>query len=174
MRDQTTTPPAEPERTEDLLYGDPDVIAQTYRPTLLDAAERLADHTGWSQAELDTHLREMAGFFNDAGIHSTDAARVHTLIARHLREPADEATVRQWETQARERLRTTYGISEGQRRLEAAKQFVKARPALAKSLVESGAGSHPDVIAAIAENLTPGTTRVRMTPRGSGPDRSAS
>ena len=161
----TEQPADRTERTEqdiaDTLYGDPKVLAKSYAPHLADAANRLRDHAGMTSEQYERSIEDAAVVFTDAGIPSDRAARLYDAIVEHTINRPDDATVEQWSVESRQQLRERYGADEADRRLAAAAEFVKQRPGLASLLRESGMGSHPEFVLALAAN----PSALRVTPR---------
>lgn len=160
QRDNQSRPASERD-VADALFGSVESLVSSYGPALADAADRLSDRTGMSQADRDAHVTEMASAFDDARIPPREAAALHSLIVQHVGKPADSATVDAWTMRSRQLLRDRYGIDEGQRRMAIVGKFIENRPALAKLLKETGITSHPDVIMALAES----PDAIRLTPR---------
>ena len=158
---ENVEPPAEPVETTDAideaelaerLYGDPAERVSSYTPSLSDSFDRLTDLTGMSVEQRTGAMQETVEVFTDAQIPAEPAARLHALMVAHVANPADDATVERWATEAREALRERYGHAEAERRLDAARTFVKNRPELQRLLDVTGLGSHPEVVRALAEN----------------------
>jgi hypothetical protein len=158
------SPPAEPDPAEETaaerLFGSRESLRTDYGPALKDSLDRLSDSTGATPEQLQGHLDAVAEVFSDARINSREASGLHSLLVSHLSAPVDDATVQQWETESRRELREQYGDDAG-RRLAAAQKFVAARPDLQRTLDETGLGSHPRVILALAEKAN----GMRMVPR---------
>jgi hypothetical protein len=153
------TLPAEAETEDDRAARHFDIPGM-YRGDLRDSMNRLGDLTGGSKDELDEIMRETAMTFYDAKIPPLKASSLHSLMVHHLRTPADEDTEQEWTVQTRRQLRERYG-DDAPKRLEKVREFVSKRPALEKLLTETGLGSHPDVVLALAENAN----QLRLQPR---------
>lgn len=134
------------------LYGGMKSIRSVYQPPVQHTIDRLGDRTGWdAEAKQGFADAVMTAYF-DAGVDPQTGATLTHTIAHYVGEPADEPTQRTWEAESRRALRERFG-SDADRRLAAARQFVAARPVLADHLNRSGAGSHPEVIVALAERI---------------------
>ena len=70
----------------------PDATAE-YRSTLAPDIARLRDASGLSAEDAEARLVATAEAFQDAGISSRDAARLHSLITARTVTPADAVTV---------------------------------------------------------------------------------
>ena len=164
MSDDKNQPPRS---TADKWYGSTQTLVSAYGPALADTLHHIGDATGLDRAALDAHLRDTVEVFRDAQIEPQVASRLHALIARHIAKPADDATRQTWATEARRSLRQTYG-ADAERRMDVATQFVSARPGLHQLLNQTGLGSHPEVIMALAERTS--QLRVAPTPPGTSLD----
>lgn len=133
------------------FYGSEASVLQHFHPSIKDAADRLADSQGWSQAQRSSCVSDSARLFHDARMNSGEAAIVLGTVAQLAKTPPDELTQREWETKVRGELRTRYGIDEGNRRLAQVNAYLGTKPELAKLLKVTGAGSHPDVALRLAE-----------------------
>lgn len=156
-----TPPETEPETLGDLMYGSDESVRSGYRPSLIDAAHRLQDAMGMNAEEREAHVLEVSRFAYDASLPSGEAAGLHGLLVGHMLKPADDATVQQWATESRQWMRAQYGDQEADRRMGRIRQFVSARPQLAKALEESGVGSHPSLIKTLADRAD----TLRLRPR---------
>lgn len=145
----------------DALYGSAAAIRSAYEPSLKESVDRIGHQTGWSQAERDAYVTGAAETFSDARIPSGEAAVLHGMLAHHIANPPDEATLSQWAAASRKEVYDRYGLDEGNRRLEAAKQFVSARPGLAQLATASGIEAHPRFVMSLVERVG----EMRMTPR---------
>lgn len=135
------------------LFRDPDVVTKSYAPVLRTSADRLRDATGMSESEVNTHLQDVATFFDDAGITNDAAASLHSIMVHHLTNPVEDGTFDEWQTESRRLLREQYGAADADRRLNAVRAFVDARPTLKGKLNQSGVGSHPRLVLALAERV---------------------
>jgi hypothetical protein len=132
------------------LWGSVDSIRKVYSAPLGDSLGRLRDATGMGAAEADAHLTEFAVAFHDAGIEPGEAGVIHSLVAGHTVAEPDAEQIERWATESRRMLRERFP-DDADRRMEAARQFVRERPKLARALQASGIGSHPYLIGALAE-----------------------
>lgn len=147
----------------DALYGDPAIVGKTYELSMQDSVNRMTDHLGWSEQQRTEHVQAVALAFQDARIPPGPAGTLHSLISQYSTEPADDATMKGWAVETRRALREQYGITEGDRRLEVARQFVSRRPELARLLNETGVGSHPEFVKSLVES--PHSMRLAPRPR---------
>lgn len=141
----------------EVLFGSDESIASNYAPSLLDSMNQLRDSTGMSEADSQTLLTATAHFFHGAGIKSEFAAKVHSQIVENLRRPPDPATLNEWATTARQRVRERYP-EDGDQRMALAKDFIDSHPAVRKQLDASGISSDPGLVLALADyayNLRP-------------------
>jgi hypothetical protein len=143
-----TEPISPPIPTADLLYSDDEPVTDSYKPSLADSMNQLRDSTGMTEAESEKLLLETAHFFHGANINPGYAQNLHGRIVAFLERPPDDPTFGQWQTESRQRLREKF--PDADTRMEAVKQYVNAHPAIRKQLEDSGMGSHPDVILALA------------------------
>jgi hypothetical protein len=134
----------------DLFYSDDEPVLSAYEPSLTDSMNMLRDSTGMSEAESEKLLLETAHFFRAANIQPGFASKLHGQIVQHLQRPPDDPTFNQWQTETRKQLREKYS-DDADRRIEAVKSYVNSHPTIRKQLEDSGMGSHPDVILALAE-----------------------
>lgn len=134
----------------DTLFGSTATLVSSYGPSLADAADQLMDVQGWTRAQRDVHIAEMARIYHDANIAPEQASRLHALVAHHTRVPADDVTATGWTIESRRALREHYP-DDFEARLATAREFIAQRPALASLLNTTGIGSHPDVVLALSE-----------------------
>lgn len=139
-------------RAAETLFGSDETAVSSYAPRLMDSADAAADRVGLSGAEHGALLHELSTTFRDAGINATLGDTIGTQLLARIGNPADAATVQEWNQEARRIVREQYGFAEGDRRLKLARDFIAARPALAKRLTETGVGSFPALVVALAEN----------------------
>lgn len=161
-RASTESKATEPESAvAELFFGSDETLVSSYGPSLADAVDRLTDITGMSAADRESHITAAARLFDEARIGPSEASRLHSLAVEHIAKPADDATVAEWESESRQKLRDKFGLDEGQQRIKIVKEFIANRPGLKKLLAESGLGSHPDIVLALAER----SEELRMKPR---------
>lgn len=140
-------------RLADAFYGNgasDEGIRQLYEPSLGSTMNRLQDFAGWTPEERKQHGIGVARFFAGASIDSGDAAALYSLFAHHVQEPADDRTVRDWETETRRILRERYG-DEAPKRLATVREYVSQFKDLGALLDQSGLGSHPNLVTALVE-----------------------
>jgi hypothetical protein len=142
-----------------------DALVSSYGPVLRPSAEELANRTGMSRAQVDEHVKNTAVLFYEAGVHNESfAAKLHGQVVKYGTEPADDETVSKWEQESNRKLRETYSDSDRSRREARVKEFLSKRPEFAKTLADSGLGSHPDFVLTLFENadrlqIVPSTQR---------------
>lgn len=124
--------------------------AKMYSGELQSSMNQLSDSIGMTAADRDRAYAAHSAFFEDAGISPREAGSLHSLLASHVATPADDATARQWATEARRHLREQYG-PEAETRLAKVEAFVRSRPEFAQLLKATGLQSHPRLIASLAE-----------------------
>jgi hypothetical protein len=145
------TPAGEEIRTADLLYKDSlGKENGLYSAALQEGMTRLADAHLLDSKELETIRAETAGVFHDLRADSTTTKQLHDLIVTNMLKPASEEQRKEWERESYTKLREKYGDS-AKERLQAAKEFVEARPKLNATLNASGAGSNPKLVLELAE-----------------------
>lgn len=147
----------EPLTLAELYYSDPVAVTDTYRPSIGESVDQIRDRTGMNEADSAALLNETSQFFHGANIRPEQAVGLHSLIVKHLKEPASEAIEKEWATESRRLVREKYG-EDGVRRLAAVKQFVNSYSALDQQVNASGVGSHPTFVLAMvdrANNLRP-------------------
>jgi len=148
---------SEPISEADLFFRSDESVVSGYEPSLADSFHQLQDSTGMSAAETKSLLTETSQFFYGAGINSEFASKLHGQIVQHIQRPPDNPTFNQWQTESRQHLREKYP-DDADERMEKVKAYVNSHPTIRKQLEDSGMGSHPDVILALAEranNLRP-------------------
>ena len=146
---------------ESVLYGSPESLRSTYAQALRWSLNALAKATDLDPEDVQQIADDASELFADARLAPAEAEKLYKLMARQASAgPADDATVAGWTREARDRLRERFGDS-AKSKLEAAQAFVNNRPELAAFLRESGVGSHPDIVMALAEN----SHTFRMKPR---------
>lgn len=153
--DRSPAPPPAgeaPERPSDaeVLFGDPDRLAQSYAPNLRDSVSRLGDLSGADAETLAAHLRGAAAVFHEAGIEPGRAAILHERLVAGLAAPPDDAARATAEVDARRQLRARVGLEGAAAAIRDARAYVQARPDLVAWLDVAGVGNDPDFILAFA------------------------
>jgi hypothetical protein len=145
----------EPRDVAELLYGSDESLRSDYGPSLVGSTDLLTDLAGWTEEQRDEHLRNATRVFHDAGIRADAASSLHALLAQHVRAPAADETIQQWEVESRRQLRERYrergGIAEANRRMTLVREYLADHPAIAKMLKDSGVGSHPKFVTELAD-----------------------
>lgn len=139
---------------KEALWGSDESLRGMYSTALRDNLGRLRDATEMTEADVNSHLLDMAKFGNDAGIPPQEMTGLHGLIVHHVEKPANDATVQQWALEARRGLRERYGEDGLARAAEASKYLKENHPALQDYLNRTGVGSHPRVVLQLAEKIT--------------------
>ncbi|MDQ6769844.1 MAG: hypothetical protein M3Z54_07650 [Gemmatimonadota bacterium] len=141
----------------EIFYSDDAPVVATYEPSIGESINQLRDRTGMNEADSAKLLTETSQFFHGANIPPGQAVNLHSLIVKHLQEPASNELESEWATESRRQLREKWG-DDADRRMEKVKEFVNSHPTLAKQLNDSGVGSHPEFMRALVEranNLRP-------------------
>ena len=157
-----TPPLLDPTLTvEDAFYGSDESVLGSFKPQVADAINSYRDATGMSSEAGDALALELAHAVSDAKLDPYIGPRIVSNLLHYLNNPADDATRQQWTTESRQRMRQQYGEEGAEQRMAVAREFIAARPDLREMLNESGYGSHPDVVLAIAAEAH----RLRVKPR---------
>lgn len=123
-----------------------------YSSALRAPIERLSNFSGLDQEGAKALQREMAGVAYDMGLTGYEAGDLANRYEKQVRDGVDRAEVGEWSERAHRKIKDTYG-SEADALLEAAKSYVRSRPALAKLLGTTGLGSHPAYVEKIVERV---------------------
>jgi len=116
-----------------------------------------------SEQEATAHLESVSHAYHDAGIKSHEAASLHSLSVHYSASPLSDETLQEWTIESRRQLRQRYG-RDADHRINKVKQFLAERPDFAKTLNETGMGSHPTLMIKLAENAN----MLRLAPRKVG------
>lgn len=122
-----------------------------YGSSVATTVQQAAESKGRPPEEAKALAAEWAQSFAHFGVPETHIANLVGAGLQVADKAPDEATLKTWGEQAKERLAGTYGGAEGgARALATAQAWVRAHPKLAGFLNRTGLGSHPQVVAAIA------------------------
>lgn len=104
-------------------------------------------------AGLDTdgraqYLDGVSTMFQELSIPPGEAAPLHDVIVSHMKKPATQDQIRQWNTEVEKDGRYSWGAREYEERLELVRDYLDRRPALRDQLARSGALAHPRIVRA--------------------------
>ena len=143
------------EPSEQVLFGDPEVLAKTYETSISGALDQF-EQTPEERAEL---LRDSAVLFNELGMPPGEASGFMAMFAAAMGESEiTDAQIDVWNASLPADLISRYGQADYEARLRKVRAFTKSVPGLNDSLQVSGLGSHPKVVGALMErahNLPP-------------------
>ena len=134
---------------EEVLYGNTDPRVAFADAARLIENRSMEDHfTDPEQARLIAD--EWAGTFQKYRLNSTESSDVAEIGVAIMRTPPNAETVAAWERDARARLLADYGREGVHRALADAQALVAKDDRLRTWLHDTGAGSHPRVVALVA------------------------
>lgn len=144
----------------EVLFGDPASIATTYAPVLRESVDTIIELNPEAAAQRDEIMQNTSVVFHDAGIQPEAASVLHGIVVRSIKSLPTDEDVAAWETESKAYLARKFPNGGSEKPLAAARAFVAARPELAKVLA-SGAGSHPQIVAALIEAAEAGKLRIK-------------
>lgn len=140
----------------DRMYRTRDGLRSRWQPVVKEPVEKISDVQNLSAEDREKLTDDFAYFAYDARLRDNQAAQVFGLLARHVRKPADDATVQEWNIEVNKRIReefvARFGQREADRRLAIAKEFVSKRANIAAMLRTSGVGSNAALVLPLVEN----------------------
>lgn len=150
------TPASEPAQTPtadvaEALYSSHKTVgdaAQTYGPAMRTIESAAVERLGMEPGEAQASVAEWAGRFQAYGLRGEQADHLVGVALGALTQPDADRSA--WRSEAQSALAADYGDG-AQAALADARALVSKDAALAHWLDETGLGSHPAVVRAVAE-----------------------